>query len=82
MNALTAFAIYATLWWVVLFIVLPLGARSHHEDERTVPGGGDPGSPVLHNMKRKLWTTTWVSAVLFLVLMAILRLAWPTAQPF
>ena len=82
MNPLTAFAIYATVWWVTLFTVLPLGSRSHHEDEQAVPGGGDPGSPVLHNMKRKLFTTTWVSAVLFVGLMIVLRLFWPTAQPF
>jgi predicted secreted protein len=81
-NPFTAIAIYLTLWWVTLFAVLPLGMRSHHEDGRPVPGGGEPGSPVVHNMKRKLWTTTWVSAVLFVVLLGVLRLVWPTAQPF
>ena len=76
MNPLTAFAIYLTIWWTVLFIVLPLGARSHAEDGQTVPGGGDPGSPVLHNMKRKVITTTWVSALVFAVVLLALKLGW------
>lgn len=80
MNPLTVGAIYLTLWWTVLFVVLPLGSRSHHEENTLAPGGGDPGSPVNHNMKRKLWTTTWVSAVLFVVLMIALRLFWPGLQ--
>ena len=76
MNAFTAIAIYLTIWWTVLFIVLPLGARSHAESQEIVPGGGDPASPVLHNMKRKVLTTTWVSAVIFAVLLVVLKLGW------
>ena len=76
MNPFTAIAIYLTIWWTVLFIVLPLGARSHAEDGRAVPGGGDPGSPVLHNMKRKVITTTWVSAIIFALVLVALKLGW------
>jgi predicted secreted protein len=75
-NPFTAIAIYLTVWWTVLFVVLPLGARSHAEDGQAVPGGGDPASPVLHNMRRKLITTTWVSALIFAVLMLALKLGW------
>jgi len=28
----TGFAIYFVLWWVVLFVTLPFGVRSQHED--------------------------------------------------
>ena len=28
----TAFAIYFVLWWVMLFLTLPFGVRSQHED--------------------------------------------------
>ena len=37
------------------------------------PGGGDPGAPVNPNLKRKFFTTTWVSAVVFAVLWLIIR---------
>ena len=66
-------AIYLTIWWVTLFVVLPLGVRSYWEEGRPVPGGGDPSSPVNPNLKRKFITTTWVSAILFAILWAVLR---------
>jgi predicted secreted protein len=66
-------AVYLTIWWTTLFAILPLGARSHAEAGIPVPGGGDPSSPVNPNLKRKFITTTWVAAILFGVLCAVLR---------
>jgi predicted secreted protein len=63
----TNIAIFLTIWWTVLFCVLPLGSRSHHEAGIPVPGGGDPASPVNPNLGRKFITTTWVSALAFVV---------------
>ena len=34
----TALAIYFVLWWVVLFVTLPFGVRSQHEDGEGAPG--------------------------------------------
>ena len=74
----TYIAIYLTIWWTVLFAVLPLGVRSHHEEGIDVPGGGDPSSPVNPNLKRKFITTTWVSALLFALFWATLYFHWIT----
>jgi predicted secreted protein len=60
----TAFAIYFVLWWVVLFVTLPFGVRSQHEDGESVPGT-DPGAPIASQMGRKLIWTTAISAVIF-----------------
>ncbi|WKA31650.1 DUF1467 family protein [Bradyrhizobium roseum] len=60
----TAFAIYFVLWWVVLFVTLPFGVRSQHEDGDGAPGT-DPGAPVLARMGKKLLWTTVISAVAF-----------------
>jgi predicted secreted protein len=75
LGPITLVAIYLTVWWVVLFAVLPLGAHSHHEAEVDVPGGGEPGSPVVHNLKRKVITTTWVSAIVWVVVVAAAEVA-------
>ncbi len=75
LGPVTLVAIYLVVWWVVLFAVLPLGARSHHEAGVEVPGGGEPGSPVVHNLKRKLFTTTWVAAVVWVVVVAAAEIA-------
>ena len=60
----TAFAIYFVLWWIVLFVTLPFGVRSQHEDGESVPGT-DPGAPIATQMGRKLIWTTAISAIIF-----------------
>ena len=60
----TAFAIYFLVWWLVLFVTLPFGVRSQHEDGVGAPGT-DPGAPITTGMGRKLIWTTVISAVVF-----------------
>ena len=62
----TAFAIYFVIWWIALFLTLPFGVRSQHEDGEGAPGT-DPGAPIRTQMGRKLIWTTLISAVLFAV---------------
>lgn len=62
----TALAIYFVLWWLVLFVTLPFGVRSQHEDGEGSPGT-DPGAPILARMGRKLIWTTVISAVIFVI---------------
>ena len=63
-NISTAFAIYFVLWWIVLFLTLPFGVRSQHEDGEGAPGT-DPGAPIVTHMGRKLIWTTVISAIIF-----------------
>jgi predicted secreted protein len=62
----TAFAIYFVLWWLTLFLTLPFGVRSQHEDGVGAPGT-DPGAPIATQMGRKLIWTTIISAVIFAI---------------
>jgi predicted secreted protein len=62
----TAFAIYFVLWWLTLFLSLPFGVRSQHEDGVGAPGT-DPGAPIASQMGRKLIWTTVISAVIFAI---------------
>ena len=62
----TAIAIYFVLWWVTLFVTLPFGVRSQHEDGEGAPGT-DPGAPILARMGRKLIWTTVISAIIFAI---------------
>ena len=71
----TMVAIYLTVWWIVLFAVLPLGAHSHHEAGIDLKDGGDPGAPVIHNLKRKAVTTTWVAALVWLAVVVAAEIA-------
>jgi predicted secreted protein len=62
----TAFAIYFVIWWITLFLTLPFGVRSQHEDGEGAPGT-DPGAPVMARMGRKLTWTTVISAAIYAV---------------
>ena len=62
----TGFAIYFVFWWITLFLTLPFGVRSQHEDGEGAPGT-DPGAPILARMGPKLIWTTVLSAVFFAI---------------
>ena len=64
----TLFAIYFVLWWVTLFVTLPFGVRSQHEEGGGAPGT-DPGAPIASLMGRKLIWTTIISAAIFALAM-------------
>lgn len=85
----TMFAIYFVMWWIVLFLTLPFGVRSQHEDGVGAPGT-DPGAPIMSLMGPKLLWTTVISAVIFAIAMlaynagylSIDRLAKLMGMPF
>jgi len=72
MSLFTWAAIYLTIWWTVLFCVLPLGVVSHAEAGIDRGDGTDPGSPVDPKLKRKFITTTLVSSAVFAVVWALI----------
>lgn len=71
MDWFTGTAIYLTIWWLILFVMLPIGARSQAEAGDVVPGT-EPGAPLLANIKRKLVWTTVAAAVVWMVLAAVI----------
>lgn len=65
MGPITSIAIFLTIWWTVLFAVLPWGVVTHAEAGIDRGDGGDPGAPVNPKLKQKFLITTLVSVVLF-----------------
>ncbi len=59
MSLPLSIAAYFTIWWIVLFAVLPFGVRSATEAGVVdAPRGSDPGAPAeIHLVKKALWTT-------------------------
>lgn len=67
MSLTLSIAVYFTVWWTVLFAILPIGVRSLHE-EGGASGGMDPGAPSNPRLGLKALWTTLVSAVVFAVI--------------
>ena len=59
-----AIALFLTIWFVVLFAVLPFGVRSQHESGDFVQGT-DPGAPVAPRLLKKILWTTGIAIVVF-----------------
>lgn len=64
MNLTGGIVLYASLWFLALFVVIPIGQRSQQDAGEVVPGT-PAGAP--HDMpwKRKLILTTLVTTVVW-----------------
>ena len=67
MFSLNTLAIYLIVWWIVLFIFLPLGVKRDKE----VVSGNDPGAPKETNLKKKILLTSIVSLFVTIVVVLI-----------
>jgi predicted secreted protein len=69
MPAPLAVAAFFTIWWISLFVVLPLAARSGPEAHETVrPPGVDRGAPISPRLLRvAIWTTALAAAIFVVV---------------
>ncbi|GBF58427.1 hypothetical protein PbB2_02111 [Candidatus Phycosocius bacilliformis] len=82
MDWFTGTAIFLTMWWVVLFCVLPIGVRSQEETGQIV-AGTEPGAPVIANIKQKMLVTTGITVVIWCVFALIVTSGWVSLEhPF
>jgi predicted secreted protein len=75
----TYIAIYFIVWWVCLFLTLPFGVRTQHEDG-AVTDGTEPGAPVNTYIWRKVLATTVISA--FVTLLIFWGISNPALQAY
>ncbi len=73
-GPITMFAIYLVCWWTVLFAVLPIGMSQ--QDQTPPADGAQWGAPTEPRLKRKFITTTWVAAILWALIMALIFTGW------
>lgn len=74
-----AVPMFITIWFVVLFAILPIGIHSQRKSGTYVEGT-DPGAPVNPQLWKKALLTTIASLIVFAVLMVVLRLCgWGVA---
>lgn len=64
MAVTSAIVVFAVLWFLVLFCVLPLRMKSQGDAGEIVPGtpASAPSNP---RMRRKFWITTVIAALLW-----------------
>lgn len=67
MRFYSLIAIYFVIWWLVIFMVLPFGIRTH-EEEGDVTLGTTPSAPWRPMLIRKAIITSIISAILLATL--------------
>ena len=72
MSIVSALVLFAVIWFMVLFIILPIRVQSQAEAGEKVDGtpAGAPSSAF--SMKRKAVTTTWIAVIAFAVIASII----------
>ncbi len=71
MNWFTALALYLIIWWLVLFVILPIGIRGQAE-EGDIVEGSEPGAPHTLDIKKKFKQTTIAATIVWAVVIGIL----------
>ena len=71
MSLSFALAIYAIIWWIVLFAILPIGVRTQEEEGDVSPGSAD-SAPHAPRLLAKMLATTVVASIIFAVVYVII----------
>lgn len=54
-------------WWIILFMVLPLGVKTHSESDEEITDGVEVGSPIHANIKQKMVLNTIITVCFMIV---------------
>ncbi|GAB4119314.1 MAG: DUF1467 family protein [Rhodothalassiaceae bacterium] len=76
MNALTGVLVYLVIWWLVFFMILPIGVRSHREAGEEIVPGSHESAPVRPMLWRKAGATTVLAGLLWGVFYLISTNGW------
>lgn len=71
MGITSGIVLYAVIWFMTFLVVIPIRLQTQGDVGRVVPGTHS-ASPEVHNLKRKAWLTTAISAVLWIIIASII----------
>ena len=75
MGPTSALVLFAVIWFMVLLIVAPFRISTQGDRGEIVPGT-HAGAPEVHHLKKKMWITTGISVVLWLIIAGIILSGW------
>lgn len=78
MGLVSGVLIYFLIWWISLFVVLPMGVERNHAPEK----GQDPGAPKTAGMKQKIKFNTLLAAGIWLLCYFVLEIFGTQMQDY
>ena len=75
MGPTSALVLYAVTWFMVFFVILPIGLSTQGDEGDIVPGT-HAGSPARFPLRRKLIQTTLWGTLIWAILTAVILSGW------
>jgi predicted secreted protein len=73
MSLVSGLMIYAILWWMVLFMVLPFGVRTVREEGGNLIEGQAASAPVRPRVWTKMLITTLITTLIMAAIVAFVE---------
>ena len=71
MGITSGIVLFAVIWFMTFLCVIPIRLTTQGDIGEVVPGT-HAGSPEVHNLKKKAWITTGISAVLWIIIASVI----------
>lgn len=71
MAITSAIVLFAVVWFMVMFVVLPIGRRTQGDEGEIVPGT-QAGAPANFNLRRTVVIVTAISLVVWAIICAVI----------
>ncbi|WP_298933806.1 DUF1467 family protein [uncultured Ruegeria sp.] len=71
MTITAGLVLFAVIWFMTLLVVLPIRIKTQGDLGEIVPGT-HAGAPEVHHMKKKLWITTGITVILWVIIAGII----------
>ncbi|WP_425043448.1 DUF1467 family protein [Primorskyibacter sp. S87] len=81
MSITSALVLYAVIWFMTFFVVLPIRIKTQGDLGEIVPGT-HAGAPEHHHLKKKAIITTAVACVLWAIIAGIIVSGWISVHDF
>ncbi|MCI2395363.1 DUF1467 family protein [Aliiroseovarius sediminis] len=79
MNITAAIVLYVVIWFVTMFVVLPIGRRTQGDEGKVVPGT-HAGAPTNFRLKRTLVIVTIIGTAIWAVVAGVIVSGWVTIE--
>ncbi len=82
MSIVSHIVVFTISWWLILFMVLPIGVRTVEEEGGPIEPGIVGSAPVKPMIIRKMAATTVLAALVWLMFFLADKYDWVTASDF
>lgn len=75
MGIVSGLVLYAVMWWMFFFVLLPVRIQTQGDLGEVEPGT-QAGAPQVHHLRKKALWATGLAAVLFAIVAPIIIMGW------